>query len=188
MIGCFKKWSLLISCLPGITMSCAARRAPAHTQAHPMPSAAASDIPPNCPDNRIMNRNYGEHYGVDFIVCRGERVIAIADGVVQYIDMSEISDDRMRGGLVSIRHSVQGRGSVLFDYSHVVNVSLKEGDHVSIGDVIGDAWIPSSSTERNRWTPHVHLQMYPYYHNPLDVLGGCRSRVVVATLVYPMSC
>jgi hypothetical protein len=171
-----------------------------HTQV-PSASSLRNDVstriaPPieACPQRRILNRyvprtgghyDTGGHYGVDFVVCPRESIVAISDGLVTYVQAGRPSGT---GGLVVILHDV-GHGHQMYEYVHLINIRISERDHVRRGEILGDAWRPNNELE---WVPHVHLEhlnrKLPLERlDPMEVLTGCPSKVSKGP-TYPVSC
>lgn len=78
--------------------------------------------------NSTLNQ-YGLHKGIDFAAQEGTQVCAAYGGVIE-----SITDDLLHGGRVVIDH---GNGLKTVYASIDVNSSLKTGQTVSTGDVIG---------------------------------------------------
>lgn len=101
----------------------------------------------------------------DSFYCYGEKVYAVADGVVASVS-DELSDNAPVGSIIkkaqSIEHAAgnvvgveMGRGSYGF-YCHLQpnSIKLKVGDHVKKGDVIGLLGNSGNST-----APHLHFHI-----------------------------
>jgi hypothetical protein len=135
------------------------------------------------------------HNGVDFVVCQGESVVAVADGHVAYVFVADYDLDK--GSTVIIRHPYSTvNGYVLVMYAHLGEILVHEGEEIRRGHRLGTAWRPS---ERQRsygfqWTEHVHLQLVTETargtFDPLDLVRGClsESQIGEQDFVYPVSC
>ncbi len=89
------------------------------------------------------------HSGVDFLTLDGERVSAVADGTVE-----DIFFDAMLGYCIRVSHS-DGVESL---YCNLMkNATVKKGDAVKAGDIIGG--VGSSMLSESADKPHLHLEM-----------------------------
>lgn len=142
--------------------------------------------PARTPSGKVVG-----HIGVDFAVCEGGHVIAIGDGIVGGVG-GEDPDPEGTGGSLSIFHFVPGRGrvNVTYQYAHVINIRVREEEHVKRGQIIGDVWV--STNPDLRLEPHVHLHMLGpapvEQEDPLSFLAGCMSQVTSDALIYPVEC
>jgi murein DD-endopeptidase MepM/ murein hydrolase activator NlpD len=141
-----------------------------------------------CPKRRILNTHspdVGGHRGVDFVVCPGESIVAISDGIVVGVG-KEVATET--GNLLLIMHDLGGGRMHMYEYVHLVHIRRKDGEQVKRGQVLGDPWVPNDGTN---WTPHVHLQYLgdapAELHDPLRWMKGCPSRFH-SGITYPVSC
>ena len=86
---------------------------------------------------------YHKHAGVDFGTVMGSEVISTAQGVVEYAGYNKSGF----GNLVRVRHSF---GFVTY-YGHLQSVSVKVGDFVNKGDLLGLSGNSGLSSG-----PHLH--------------------------------
>ena len=136
------------------------------------------------------------HEGVDFMVPRGTKVIAPADGTV-ILAIHTVDPKKMRrrfdsGRQVEIMHSgrVTGMRTV---YRHLGDVYVDFGDTVSEGQVI--ATVGVCSTGPPVCDDHLHFETVDNYirKNPRKVIGGCLSKGEAALsaerpLYHPLKC
>ncbi len=102
------------------------------------------------------------HNGVDFAAELGSEVKATADGTV-----TAIRQDALWGAVIEIQHA----GNVVSRYCGVKPGSVKEGQAVKRGAVIGTLQeIPSEILDK----PHLHLEMTVNgkYMDPLTLIQG----------------
>lgn len=101
------------------------------------------------------------HEGVDFVAKKGSNVKCVFDGTVK-----EVKSDSYGGTTVTIEHQ-DGFTTV---YKFLDGVTLKAGDKVSKGDVIGK--VSDSAMEEMSEGAHIHLELYKNGQkiNPLDYL------------------
>lgn len=94
------------------------------------------------------------HYGTDFAAEEGDNVTAFADG---YVYAAAVSDGY--GNYLIITHD----GGFSTIYAHLSEFSVKEGDMVSCGQIIGKVGQTGSATG-----PHLHFEMLQndVYINP----------------------
>lgn len=100
------------------------------------------------------------HSGIDIACKKGTSVSACADGKVLTIDQNG-----QLGTTVTIEHT----GGITSRYSSLENVSLKEGDRVKAGDIIGiTGTIPAECNDPD----HLHLEIYKngVAVSPLEIL------------------
>lgn len=104
---------------------------------------------------------WAQHEGVDFTAPAGSEVKCIEDGTVK-----EVTNDSYSGATVTIEHS-DGFTSV---YKLIDGVSLKVGDKVLKGDIIGK--VSDTALEEIADGPHLHLELYKdgVKVNPLDYI------------------
>lgn len=109
------------------------------------------------------SETYGDmriHNGIDIECEKGTKVSACADGTV--VSAEKNSDF---GFTVVINHS-----SLTVKYSALTDVSLKQGDTVKMGDIIGKSdSVPCECADK----PHIHLEVLKDGKNvsPLKALG-----------------
>ena len=89
------------------------------------------------------------HEGMDFTAAAGSNVKCVFDGTVK-----EVTNDSYYGATVTIEHQ-DGFSTV---YKLLDNVSLKAGDKVSKGDVIGQ--VSDSALDEIADGAHLHLELY----------------------------
>lgn len=114
------------------------------------PLAEMSIIFGFCTDNLIYNEYYRDwrtHNGIDITADLGCSVLCVADGTV-----ADVSN-RSYGNSVTIEHP-NGFKSV---YAQLNEVSVKSGDTVTQGSVIGTV---GESTGENTAEPHLHFELY----------------------------
>ncbi len=100
------------------------------------------------------------HSGVDIACKNGTSVSACADGKVKSVDI-----DPLLGTTVVIEHT----GEITVKYSALDNLSVKSGDKVKMGDIIGvTTTVPAECNEEN----HLHLEAFKNGEpvSPLDTL------------------
>jgi murein DD-endopeptidase MepM/ murein hydrolase activator NlpD len=92
-----------------------------------------------------FGRGYEFHSGIDITAPQGSRVLATADGVVEFAGWY-----RDYGKTVIIRHP----SGYLTLYGHLSQVDVKEGQKVKAGDVVGRVGSTGRSTG-----PHLHYEV-----------------------------
>jgi murein DD-endopeptidase MepM/ murein hydrolase activator NlpD len=99
------------------------------------------------------------HYAVDFAIPEGEKVMSTANGVV-----AEVGFDEKKGNFILIKH---GELYASF-YSHLKSVSVKTGESVIKGQMIGLA----GNTGTYSTGSHLHYEVYKNGErvNPSDYL------------------
>lgn len=108
--------------------------------------------------------HWATHEGVDFMAAAGTDVISVFDGTVK-----SVTTDSFYGTTVTIEH-MSGFESV---YKLLDDVTLKEGDSVEKGQVIGK--ISGDALAEVASGAHLHLELYKDGEriNPMDyMLGG----------------
>lgn len=119
------------------------------------------DIPSLCPVDikKVTNTNgFGErinpitgrkdfHYAVDFAVSEGEKVVSTAQGIV-----IEASFDSAKGNYLLIQHS----DIYSTFYSHLKSLSVKAGEKLDKGQMIGIAGNTGSSSTGS----HLHYEVF----------------------------
>lgn len=101
------------------------------------------------------------HEGLDFKASPGSNVKCVFDGTVK-----EVTNDSYSGATVTIEH----RDGFTTVYKLLSDVTLKAGDKVSKGDVIGK--VSDSALEEIADGAHLHLELYKdgVKINPMDYL------------------
>lgn len=101
------------------------------------------------------------HEGTDFLAAEGSDVKCVFDGVIK-----EVSDDGYYGSVVTIEH----QDGFVTIYKLLDNVSLKVGDSISKGDVIGK--VSATALDEIAEGAHLHLELYKdnVCINPADYL------------------
>lgn len=88
------------------------------------------------------------HEGVDFAAAEGEQVLAVSAGTILSVE-----ETTLEGVVVTVRHN----GELKSVYKSLLSASVKAGDSIEAGDVIGVAG--NMMTESSDGV-HVHLEMY----------------------------
>ena len=91
-------------------------------------------------------KQFARHEGIDILSAEGEEIIATADGVVTEARRSQGED----GNMIVIRH---GRDYEV-KYMHVGSISVRKGETVERGDVIGKTGNSGISL-----LPHIHYEV-----------------------------
>jgi hypothetical protein len=98
----------------------------------------------------------GLHFGVDFEAPCGTPIVAIADGVVRWIDNSNFGAEPHN---LVVQHEALGYASV---YGHLrKRPSLLIGQPVKRGEVIGEVGDPDGTCQSR---PHLHLEIRSLDH------------------------
>ncbi len=146
-----------------------------------------------CPKEVISAYNYagGRHAGIDLAVVEGTPLYAVADGTIMYAE-PYVNGKAPRVGNMSI--SIQTDDGYKATYLHMLNFTVKAGDRVKAGDLIGASdGDPSLHKDNPAFTgfstgAHLHFQVskggvrgltidYPYDVDPAPFLGlGNSSR------------
>jgi len=110
------------------------------------------------------------HHGVDIAHSQsgkamGEPVIAVHDGIVQFAR----STTSAAGKYIKIVHNVEGK-QVTTKYLHLSYISVKEGQEVTMGDVIGAIGNTGIGTGAHL---HFEIRSNPNY-NSIDPLSFLR--------------
>jgi murein DD-endopeptidase MepM/ murein hydrolase activator NlpD len=110
------------------------------------------------------------HSGIDFVSdSDSEDVLAIADGIVVY-DQDDY-DDALRwvdkhhsaGNMVILQHEIDGQ-SYYVRYLHLLENTIKKGERVNEGDVIGQYADVGRS-----FGAHLHIDAYDVDWKKLDI-------------------
>ena len=115
-------------------------------------------------DRLQYSATYGDmriHKGVDIECEKGTKISACADGTV----LAVVRDANL-GTIVEIDHG----NSITIKYAAISNPTVKEGDAVKLGDIIGDSTtVPSECNDKN----HIHLEVFKDSKpvSPLETLG-----------------
>lgn len=101
------------------------------------------------------------HLGVDILCKEGANIRAMSDGRV--IAVEESSD---YGKTITIKHSDE----ITIKYASFKNVSVKSGDDVKMGEVIGSSGTVKIECQDE---PHIHIEVYKNgeHCDPLLTLG-----------------
>jgi murein DD-endopeptidase MepM/ murein hydrolase activator NlpD len=91
----------------------------------------------------------GSHSGIDFKLAPGTPIGAIGGGRVH-----RIGSDSSLGSFVMIEHHVQEEGTVFSIYGHLDEVTVREGQDVAPGTIIGTVGMTGNTSG-----PHLHLQI-----------------------------
>ena len=140
------------------------------------------------PSGRVIG-----HSGVDVEPCAASVAIAIGRGRVLAVESSSSEEDR--GGIVMINHEISsaeyaGHGIQVrtYLYAHLKNISVRVGDDVERGQVLGELW----DAEDHDWIKHVHLEIISSgdvsQQDPLSDIYGCLGSSPPQTLIYPVQC
>lgn len=112
------------------------------------------------------SRSWGKHAGIDLPCPNGTSLHAVADGVVKYADVMGNA-----GNIIEIWHA---DNMYLSRYAHMQKFSVKVGDVVKRGQVIGE-----SNNTGNSTGPHLHFALWfsilayakRYYQDPYSTQG-----------------
>lgn len=96
-----------------------------------------------------FHHTMAEHHGVDYLTTEGTPVFATADGRVDNLSEKNATE----GKAISIDH---GNGYKT-RYSHLLDIRVKEGDHVKRGDIIA-----LSGNSGLSFAPHLHYEVSLY--------------------------
>jgi len=100
-------------------------------------------------------RGNREHKGVDYVVTPGEQIFACAAGVVR---IGNVYSDSTKMKLVEITGKESGH-DVRVKQMYVLP-SVKNGERVKQGDVIGLAQDVAKFHASNKMKPHVHISVW----------------------------
>ena len=105
---------------------------------------------------------WARHLGDDVVAKAGTRVVAIGDGEVVWSEMRPGSATSHNwGGLVLIKHRDVRDGKDYYSlYGHIKDVTLKVGDMVTRGQLVG--LVADGNSPENGWwkLPHLHFGIY----------------------------
>ena len=112
------------------------------------------------------------HRAIDLRAAVGTPVYAAEDGTVDWVqtwDGRSIRGDQSYGNLVRIRHADYNGGKLQTLYAHLQRVTVKNGQAVREGEVIGYSGNTGNSTG-----PHLHFEvrLNGTRYNPLNWLDG----------------
>ena len=109
----------------------------------------------------VTHNYWHPHEGVDFFAAKGSSVKCVFDGTVK-----EVTNDSYSGTVVTIEHQ-DGFTTV---YKLLEDVTVKAGDSVKKGDVIGK--VSDTALEEVAEDAHFHLELYKngVRINPMDYL------------------
>ena len=110
------------------------------------------------------------HRAIDLRAAVGTPVYAAEDGTVDWVqawDGHSTSGDQSYGNLVRIRHADYNGGKLQTLYAHLQRVTVKNGQAVREGEVIGYSGNTGNSTG-----PHLHFEvrLAGTRYNPLNWL------------------
>jgi hypothetical protein len=94
------------------------------------------------------------HSGLDFVTAAGKNVYATGDGIVTFMQLSRTG----YGNEILIDHKF----GFTSRYAHLQSISVKEGDTVKRGQVIGKVGETGRATG-----PHLHYEVL-YQHRPVN--------------------
>ena len=99
--------------------------------------------------NATLNQ-YEAHLGMDFIASAGSKVYSVLDGKV-----SEVGNNYLQGNYVIVTHN-NGLKSVYSSLDE--NISVKKGDSIKKGDIIGSVGV-SAYAELEEGS-HLHFELF----------------------------
>lgn len=105
--------------------------------------------------------DYRAHPAVDFKCADKDKICAVNDGLIM-----SVRKDSLLGKVVEIDHG----GKLVARYCGLDSVNVKEGDYVTIGQVLGTMGkVPFELSDES----HLHFETLVdgKYVNPLDVMG-----------------
>lgn len=107
----------------------------------------------NYSQTAVYSKTMGDwraHTGIDFKAEKGDKVISVWNGTV-----TKVYKDNLWGYTVEISHS----GDILSVYKNLdENISVKKGDKVKKGQVIG--YVGNSAAVESREEPHLHFELW----------------------------
>ena len=99
------------------------------------------------------------HNGIDMVSEKGEKVMAIATGIVEYAGF-----DFKNGNSIEIKHVDQETNKVYYSfYAHPSKIDVKAGENVEIGEKIGEVGSTGMATG-----PHLHFEIRDANKNAVD--------------------
>ena len=112
------------------------------------------------------------HRAIDLRAAVGTPVYAAEDGTVDWVqawDGKSTTGNQSYGNLVRIRHAAYNGGKLWTLYAHLQRVTVKNGQAVREGEVIG-----YSGNSGNTTGPHLHFEvrLFGTRCNPLNWLDG----------------
>jgi murein DD-endopeptidase MepM/ murein hydrolase activator NlpD len=116
----------------------------------------------------------GRHKGVDFAVPQGSAVFAARDGVIVHAGKNGVGVTRGWGKAYGIQiiqdfdRFTNGTPGLYGIYAHLSTVTVKRGQRVKVGDLIGHSGNTGSSTGAHL---HFEIQKRRYWSGWL----GCRN-------------
>ncbi|MEO1666680.1 MAG: M23 family metallopeptidase [Chloroflexota bacterium] len=125
----------------------------------------------------------GLHFGVDLSMPCGTQLVAVADGIVQFVDDKSFGSDPHN---LILRHEELGLTTL---YGHLLNKpNLIPGQSVQQGDVVGLSGDPDSTCVSR---PHLHFEVrsldYSRWINPVDVIeANWDSLATIGPFGYPL--
>lgn len=115
---------------------------------YPVGEKIVKEYSGNTPVYSKTFKDYRLHKGTDFAASKGDSVNAIDDGTI-----FEIKKDSMLGNVIAVEHN---SGFVAYYCGVKTGDNMKEGTHVSAGDVLGTIdTIPGESKDE----AHLHLEI-----------------------------
>jgi murein DD-endopeptidase MepM/ murein hydrolase activator NlpD len=107
---------------------------------------------------RTLIRDKDFHYKIDFAIPEDEKIMSTAKGV---ITEAKFDKEKGWGNNIIIKHN----NVFTTFYSHLKSVSVKEGDQIEKGQIIGYIGNTSKSTG-----PHLHYEVFKNgeHVNPAD--------------------
>ena len=135
------------------------------------------------------------HRGVDFMIARGAKVIAPADGTVMLAIKTVEKADRKRwscGAELRITHTGQAKG-IKTRYCHLGKIFVDFGATVRAGDVIATVGVCGQGL--HHCADHLHFETVDYYveTDPETLISDCFSKGEGALseerpLYHPLKC
>lgn len=95
------------------------------------------------------------HAGVDWGAPRGTEVRSVSSGAVVRVDQDGVGSGRFNGNAVWVRTRDPEIGTMLLAYLHLDKASVRAGEQVMAGDVLGTVGTTGRSSG-----PHLHLSLY----------------------------
>lgn len=195
---------LISSLIVGANLnSCAVKSQGSHaTQSITTSINRESSVQPSCrvfvlnrhnPFSDVRGASGSRHIGVDFAACSDRRILAVGEGIVAFVHKDTSSDPPFyTGDSVLVSHFIKGGAGpvMIFEYVHITNIRVHDGQRVRRGDTLGNAWSPSNEIG---WKPHVHLLIHERTipmekRDPLRYLRTCPSESLPGELAFPIPC